>query len=508
MKHLSQRTTIYVLLLAGIFLRMRHLLYFDFAHAPFRLGGLFVAFAEQIARNDFRLPVRIPFYSVGGIPFAYPPLAFYVEAGLIRLFPGKIFVIANLLPVSVAILALIGALFFLMEWFGDETLLPLAAMFAYAFLPSAFSDQIEAGGLAEAFGSLVLVLFFFVAMRLRSSVTWQRSLAFGVVLGLAILASPGSAVGAVILSVLLGIEVLWKERRRSFVPALTHMILAAVTGALLSSPYWFTVMHRHGRGIFVLPMLGQYENSSGGSFATTLLDHLMHFDVVQGEGVFFWNVLIFLGLLWLIAHGRWEWPVAFLAMFSIPREGVWLVALPAAVLFGYGVSAVRDFLEGEGRCKIVCALGVLFAGGLVARSFALSDALLSDRQWALNAAQVGLIRDASDLIPPGSEVLVLGNDALLEWAPYLLQREVINTKFGLEWEPAELKMILNLNQSLETADSWDAVWQDVHDATSVQDVYVLAADKKRLTALSRDSHLQIHLLVERPEIQVGVLKQP
>ena len=69
-------------LLVGSFLRVYHLFKVDFVHEPFRLGGLFVEFSEQIAQNGFRFPVTIPYYSEGGIPFAYPPLGFYL-AGLL-----------------------------------------------------------------------------------------------------------------------------------------------------------------------------------------------------------------------------------------------------------------------------------------------------------------------------------------------------------------------------------------------------------------------------------------
>src|SRR4030095_15440901 len=95
-----------LILLTGVVIRCTHLFLIDLVHEPFRLGGLFVAFADEIAARNFRLPINIPYYSAGGIPFAYPPLGFYFEAILLKLFPKQIFAIANLLPPFVSILAL------------------------------------------------------------------------------------------------------------------------------------------------------------------------------------------------------------------------------------------------------------------------------------------------------------------------------------------------------------------------------------------------------------------
>ena len=39
-------------------------------------GGLFLSMAEALVENGHALPARVAGYTPGGIPFAYPPLAF------------------------------------------------------------------------------------------------------------------------------------------------------------------------------------------------------------------------------------------------------------------------------------------------------------------------------------------------------------------------------------------------------------------------------------------------
>ena len=52
---------------------------------PSYATALFPHMAEVLIENGYRRPETVPFYTEGGIPFAYPPLMFYVMAVLIDL---------------------------------------------------------------------------------------------------------------------------------------------------------------------------------------------------------------------------------------------------------------------------------------------------------------------------------------------------------------------------------------------------------------------------------------
>jgi len=95
---------VFVILLGAIF-RFLHFLIVDVT-LPFRGGGLFLEFSQQISAHHYRLPSHIPFYTDVGIPFGYPPLPFYVEAILLDIFPLSEFVVANLLPPIISVVSL------------------------------------------------------------------------------------------------------------------------------------------------------------------------------------------------------------------------------------------------------------------------------------------------------------------------------------------------------------------------------------------------------------------
>jgi hypothetical protein len=500
----------YLVLIAGIFLRFYHLFKIDFRHEPFRLGGLFVAFAEQIIQDGFRLPNQIPFYSVGGIPFAYPPLGFYIEAILLKLFPDSRVLIANLLPPAISALALIAALLLLRWHYREQAIYILAGVFSYAFLPSAFTNQIEAAGLAEAFGSLVLVMFFYYGIQFRSLPNWKNAALVGFALGISILSSPGSAVGATFLSGLLGLEILLKNKFS--IQAIRQIIVMVLIGGFVSAPYWVTVISYHGKGIFLFPVLAQYGGTEHQSYIRTLFENLMNFSIVQDGSIFFWNLIIFLGIVWNISKGKFALPLAFLALFTVPREAVWLIALPATLLFVYGLVDVllSLIIPPNNHWKKIGYISFFVIVGcwMAFQSFSVSDALVADKQWKITPEQIKLIENARSLIPANAKVLVLGNDALLEWSPYLLQREVINTKFGLEWKPGDLQRVTLLNKSVSEAENWDDVLKTITDFTNDQSVYVLSSDKKLLTSLNRNSRVPFKLKIETSAIQLGILGEP
>lgn len=499
----SQTFFTWLVLVGGFWLRLQHLFHFNPETEPFRLGGLFVAFAQQIADQNFRLPHTIPFYSAGGLPFAYPPLAFYLEAALLKIFPGQAFLFANLLPPLLACLALAVLAWGLQRVWPQEDGLRLSALFAYAFLPNAFSNQIEAAGLAEALGSLALGLFFWAAWRFRLRPGWDSALGSGAALAFCVLSSPGSAIGAAGLATLLAVEHLLQQRMRPL--AWMRLGGMAFSGAALSAPYWLTVLLRFGRGFFLQPVLAQFaqEASSHNPLQPGL--RLSAFGVVENSWAFGWNVLIFWGLAVSLSRRQFALPAALGLLFFIPRENVWLMALPAALLFAQGWQVgLRPLLPIRplARAALVASLGVWLA----LLSLGLARALEKDQQWRLSAAQAQRLQEARALLPPDALIVVLGGDGLLEWAPYLLQRETLNTPFGLEWQPAEAAAVSQMNAHLEQAASWQEVAAALPPVSGP--VYILSDQKKRLTALSRGGEFPFSLKLESPEIQLGLLGVP
>ena len=511
----SRVLVVALIMLIGVVIRCIHLFLIDLTHEPFRLGGLFIAFADEIASHKFQIPVRIPYYSSGGIPYAYPPLGFYVEAILLQIFPGQIFAFANLLPPLVSVLALGLAARFFYRWAGGWNIRSLSALAAYSLLPNAFYNQIDAAGLAEAFGSLALIIYFELLFAYQQNRNMKSAFYGGLGLALCVWSSPGSAIGAAFLSLALVINTLVSIRWSEKIQPYLQLFVIGLTGLAVSAPYWLTVVLNHGLRIFLAPVGMQYEEGGPASVLGKLQGSWFTYSVLQQDGVYFWSIAILLGIGWLLWQRRFFLPLAFLVLFSIPRENAWVTAFPAALLVAHGVADVLvPTVKSMSASTLRIRTGLLWAGfvlislSLIMQAFELVNLQMRDENWKLKAAQVEALRRAHEIVPSATQVIVLGNGGLREWAPYLLQREVLNTEFGLEWQPAEYRQIVAANQTLEQAEGWQQVAEAIRSLTNAKQVYVVLDPSHVSPGLKTEDQDSFLVKLNSSNLKVGSLELP
>jgi hypothetical protein len=454
---------ILALMASGAILRIANLFSIPF-DAPFHLGGLFYEFSRQIIQNHFALPETIPYYSLGGIPFAYPPLSFYIQAVILKLFSPPLFVTVNLLPPLIDVFTL-PAFYWMIKAQTDDKRLMAAALFAFALMPSAFVNQIEGAGLAEACGTVVLLLYLGWLFRFEKNPRPVPALWAGLFLGLCVLSSPGSAYGSVIISVLFFLKFLGQDLKRHSFKSSAWLLLTGLTGLLVSAPYWLMVFRHNEFGGFTTTFLSQ----QGASAFLNQIRYMITFKpadmitFVGDEGIygFLFDWLVFAGLIWAMLNKQVFQIVIFFSVWLIPRVGCWLVAIPAAWLAASGIVHLvwpllqKAFSNKGANNRPPLAPGVLalilvllsVTGGV----FTIHD-LLNQPELLISAAAAETLQHERQMIPADAHVLIAGNGALREWAPALLEREVLNCEFGLEWQPDELQQVYLINDALDAND--------------------------------------------------------
>ena len=454
---------ILALMAGGVILRIALLFSIPF-DTPFHLGGLFYEFSRQIIQNHFALPETIPYYSFGGIPFAYPPLGFYLQAIVMKLFNPPPFVTVNLLPPLITVLTL-PAFYWMIKAQTDDNHLKAAALFTFALMPSAFVNQIEGAGLAEACGTLVLLFYLGWLFRFEKDPRPPPALWAGLFLGLSVLSSPGSAYGGVIISVLFFLKFFVQDLKRRSFKISAWLMLTGMTGLLVSAPYWLTIIRHNEFGGFTTTFLTQQDASS----FLNQIRYMITFKpadmitFVGDEGIygFLFDWLVFAGLVWAVLNKQAFQVLIFFAVWLIPREGCWLVAIPAAWLAASGIVHLvwpllqKAFSTSGANNKpplapgvLALILGLLIVDGSVNT---LHD-LQNQPELEISAAATETLRRERQIIPPDAHVLITGNAALREWAPALLEREVLNCEFGLEWQPEELRQVYLINDAIDAND--------------------------------------------------------
>lgn len=488
----SQLVAICILLL-GASVRLAHLGLVGGA-LPFRYGALFVEFSEQIVANGYSLPRQIPYYTDGGIPFAYPPLPFYVEGLLLDVFALPKFSVATLLPAFVAVLS-VPSFYLMARQFVLSIDGRLAALLAFATMPAAFAEQIEGAGLAEAFGTLAIIWLAISLIRASRCRTVAAHALSGLFCALCICASPGSAYASIptvlILALIPIADTKWQPNVRTVLLA----SLTIATAAAASSVYWQPVTANHGISVLFDSFIGQHGPPMPLLLSTTA--RLASFRVSQAPFPLIWDALILTGLVSAILRRDWAVPVWFLVLFVVPREGDWLAAVPSAILAGSGAASVLAVLPGHVLRRsawspeqlVVSAGAVVLLATYVVLNPAIRIRQLVSADEGLSWEAISAMQWANQNIPERSKLVVLSRPQVVEWVPQIARRTVLNSVFGSEWQPRERAQILEFDRRLEDCTHIGCVRAQVAETLGYEGFYLLV-DGERLSHLTSDSSVE------------------
>ncbi|TAM72932.1 MAG: hypothetical protein EPN50_04090 [Chloroflexota bacterium] len=409
---------------------------------PLDDGGLFLQAVQGIESAGFGLPLVIHYNGLA-IPFAYPPLGFYLAAALDVLTPLSLLDVFRLLP-FVASLLTIPAFYLLAGEVLTSRFRVWLATFTFAVVPRGFEWMIVGGGVTRAPGFVFALLALAFGLRLLRQAGVRRGyralLLTGLFSGLTALSHPEAA-----LFVGLGLAVAWLVLYCS-VGGLGRLVGAALVAAVVALPWWGTVLIRYGVGPLVSGGGAGLEPVAGFvDLMTFSMTGEAYFPVVAALGL--------LGLVWLLASRRLFLPLWFVLLFLLDaRAAESLSMVPLAMMAAVGLVDVllvrieptlmalpeRTVWPGlalrsrASRMVLPAAQALMFATGLAAFAAA------SNPLFALSAGDRQALLWLRDGTPPSARVLVADGtpwfiDAVAEWLPALADRTSITTAQGYEW---------------------------------------------------------------------------
>ncbi|MCL7418831.1 MAG: glycosyltransferase family 39 protein, partial [Halalkalicoccus sp.] len=200
---------------------------------PAYATALFPHMAEVLIENGYRRPEVIPLYTAEGLPFAYPPLMFYVMAVLIDVGIDPL-LISRLLP-GVAFVLLLVPYFYLSREFLSVRQAGVATV-VFATAPQITRWHISGGGAVRSPAVLFLLIGLYVGVRLFKTGDRRWVLPGAVLYGLTMLTHP-------VQMAYFGISylVLFAAFDRS-VRGLLHGAGVALGGAIVGAPWWLYVV--------------------------------------------------------------------------------------------------------------------------------------------------------------------------------------------------------------------------------------------------------------------------
>jgi len=401
---------------------------------PLNDGGMFYTMIRDLQANHYFLP-QFTSYNFVDIPFAYPPLGFYIAASLSGLFhiPG--------LQVLLWLPALVNTLSILAFYKLSEQILPsrMAASLAalvYALSSRAFLWQVMGGGITRAFGMLFLILFLWQAVQLFREYTLKRlvlTILFG---ACAVLSHPQTALHAVLGGVLLFL--FYGRNKRGIISAL----LVGAGVALLTAPWWGTVFLRYG----FAPLL-----SAGQTSRRPLEFYLIVLNLHSPTNYLALPFLIFFYVgLWVSFKQRNFFLITWIVLAYLidTRGGDGVALLPESMLAGLGLLQLSAWVSGsdsdqpEGvmmkRISQILVFGAAFYFILVA---SISDFQLINT--SLKPEDIKMIEWVNSNVEDGKTFLLSTgrefsmSDPMQEWFPALTRQRSVTTLQGLEWTLAE-----------------------------------------------------------------------
>lgn len=404
-------------------------------------GGLFYRMAQDLTANHWQLPAFTT-YNHSQIPFAYPPLAIYLLAGLQTLLRLPLDGLMRWLPPAFA-LANVWAFFLFSQTLFEDAENASWATLVYALAPQAIGPQIMGGGITRAPGALLAFLFLAAWAAALKTPGRRPALTAGLLAGLLTMTHPEWTLHALIVGCILW---LFTPQRGK------HLRIAlqiAGLGGLIALPWWGSLLQVHGWQVFAGILLAKATYDARNILLT------LHF---TGEIIPILVPLTFLGI-WRAFRQR-QGAVAAMMPAAIaiePRSFVRASPLHMAPAAGL---ALNWFWRQSSRMRMIALLLVGLAivnGSIIGIRLAFYHSISNDDLQA--------IQWSAENLPGGANILILAPQEqemapVIEWLPALTNLHSLITPQGSEWQT-------NLHWHYAARQKWGATLQTCLNANPV-----------------------------------------
>jgi hypothetical protein len=391
---------------------------------PINDGGLFYGFVGQIAPMFPALPDTVSYNGLE-LPFAYPPLSFWLVALMSRLGIDTM-AIFHVAPI-VMNLAYVCLFALVLRRGGASPMLVALAMLFFCSMLRTFEWLIMGGGIPRALGALFLMATLLAVGtpdgKDRQPLSTRRMILTGIFVAGAILSHLEwglNAAAAVILSRAMG-----SPNFKDFVRGL---VIAGVTAFILILPWLHFVYAAHGLEPFL---------TAG---ANERFSNIAWLDVIWA--ILAWglvNPMIPFGLALIFYRRQYFWPGFFvLCLILTPRHFETPATMPLSVFAATGAMWFVSTLFKPGRSKaIASAVMAIFIGVVTIPLFNADFLARGQTVHALQTPQLEAMKWVAQN-HPGESFIVLEkygwwSASSAEWFPVLTGARSTNTVQGREW---------------------------------------------------------------------------
>ncbi len=446
MKTESERLNILILtfgLLLGAYARFLPTIMVGF---PVTDGGLFYVMVKTLQANHYVLPVFVEYNGIS-IPFAYPPLGFYLTGLISAPFHMPLIEVFRWIP-AIGSVAFTVAFFPLASSILKSPLKGSLATVFFALLPRSISWYIMGGGITRVMGHLFLLLTLYSVHKLFTSPS-KKYLWMAILFGSGVVLShPEAALHTAILCI-----VLWAFFGRSS-EGIKNALMTAVGVIILTAPFFLTVISHHGLQPYLSAAQTGFQSPLGwvailtGSFADEKFVTMISALALLGAVVTLLKRQ-FLLVVWLFLPAfidpRSAASISIISWAMLAAIGFIDIIVPGLYALNNKLQETQD-IETNWHAYFTNSPAIKIA--LTALIFyAFSGLVLSDQVYlkvSLTLSDRNAMDWVANNIPRQSRFVILTGgteafaDAVAEWFPVLSKSNSVATIQGYEWISGKL----------------------------------------------------------------------
>jgi hypothetical protein len=420
----------FLAMILGAFMRFNPTMLAGFAIND---GGMFAVMVDDLKTSRYLLPAFTT-YNHLNIPFAYPPLGFYLGRITADLFGLSATEVVRWVPAFFASLSIPAFYLLALRLLKNKYYASVSTLF-FALMPRALSWFVMGGGLTRSPGQFFMLLTLATVVRLYEENRRSDIFLAGVLGGLAVMSHPEAAVHTAVSSVFLWMML--SRNRRGFL----NSVFVALIVVVVTAPWWATVIGHHG----LEPL---FKGAATGQKALAVFN--LVFFVFTEEP--YATVLAVLGLIGIVDRLRrrdYLLPLWMAIPFFVEgRSAAGPAAIPLAMLAAIGLVDIvlaalqswagnpqaqdgsEQITPDERNVFIYLLLYLLFS--TYQFGFGLSNATVypADRE-AMQWVKESTAADSRFLVLTGTDSVSC--DSVMEWFPALTRRQSIYTVQGTEW---------------------------------------------------------------------------
>lgn len=300
---------------------------------PLNDGGMFHRMTEEILISNFKLP-EFTSYNNLNIPFAYPPIGFYINALIQNYLKIDLLHIEVFEPLIFSLASLV-VFYFVAKEVTEKKYLALSFLF-FAITERSYEWQIMGGGVARSpgfFFSLVALFFFVKSLK---KVPYIPYLVTATVFSSLTLLSHLEWLFFLLFSAFITAGYISAKKSDGFI----KLVFMAVGTLLLTMPWWYRIIDLHGLKTF----LSFFSTGSSFNLAWMLMALTTGFFTEEPFSAII-RVLCFIGILYSVKKNFFLtlWVVLPLAIF--PRSYLNIISVPVSILSAIGVISILESIE-------------------------------------------------------------------------------------------------------------------------------------------------------------------